>query len=124
MRKSKYMIKMINIWAYGGQVPSDVSAPRWNAICKFIQKNFDDLRIAPWQTQLYLYNRDITINNSLRITNMTKKFLTAKETEGMTLEQFQAAMREGRVEVRREGSGEVTADMVTMNGRFSCEWLT
>ena len=59
MRKSKYMIKMINIWAYGGQVPSDVSAPRWNAICKFIKKNFDDLRIAPWQTQLYLYNRDI-----------------------------------------------------------------
>ena len=47
MRKSKYMIKMINIWAYGGQVPSDVSAPRWNAICKFIKKNFDDLRIAP-----------------------------------------------------------------------------
>ena len=54
MRKSKYMIKMINIWAYGGQIPSDVSAPRWNAICKFIKKNFDDLRIAPWQTQLYL----------------------------------------------------------------------
>ena len=52
---------------------------------------------------------------------MTKKFLTAKETEGMTLEQFQAAMREGRVEVRREGSGEVTADMVTMNGRYSCD---
>lgn len=52
---------------------------------------------------------------------MTKKFLTAKETENMTLEQFQAAMREGRVEVRREGSGKVTADMVTMEGRFSCE---
>jgi len=47
MRKSKHMIKMINIWAYGGQVPANVSAPRWNAICKFIQKNFDDLRIAP-----------------------------------------------------------------------------
>ena len=59
MRKSKYMIKMINIWSYGGQIPSDVSPARWNAICKFIQKNFDDLRIAPWQTQLYLYNRDI-----------------------------------------------------------------
>ena len=59
MRKSKYMIKMINIWAYGGQAPSDVSPARWNAICKFIQKNFDDLRIAPWQTQLYLYNGDI-----------------------------------------------------------------
>jgi len=55
---------------------------------------------------------------------MTKKFLTAKETENMTLEQFQAAMREGRVEVRREGSGKVTADMVTCNGRFSCEWLS
>ena len=52
-----------------------------------------------------------------------KKFLTAKETEGMTLEQFQAAMREGRVEVRRESMDNVTADMVTMNGRFSCEWL-
>jgi len=47
--------------------------------------------------------------------------MTEKQTEGMTLEQFQAAMREGRVEVRRENSGKVTADMVTMNGRFSCE---
>ena len=52
-----------------------------------------------------------------------KKFLTAKETEGMTLEQFQAAMREGRVEVRRESMDNVTADMVTMNGRFGCEWV-
>jgi hypothetical protein len=49
------------------------------------------------------------------------KTLTAKETENMTLEQFQAAMREGRVEVRREGSHEPTADQVTMNGRFGCE---
>lgn len=55
---------------------------------------------------------------------MTKKFLTAKETENMTLEQFQAAMREDRVEVRRESMDNVTADMVTMNGRFSCEWLS
>ena len=52
---------------------------------------------------------------------MTKKFLTAKETEGMTLEQFQAAMREGRVEVLPEGSHKPTADEVTMNGRFGCE---
>jgi len=52
---------------------------------------------------------------------MTKKFLTAKETEGMTLEQFQAAMREGKIEIRPEGSGKVTADMVTMNGRYGCE---
>ncbi len=50
-----------------------------------------------------------------------KKFLTAKETEGMTLEQFQAAMREGKVEVKREGSHEPTADQVTMGGRFGCE---
>lgn len=49
------------------------------------------------------------------------KKLTAKETEGMTLEQFQQAMREGRVEVRREGSHQPTADQVTMNGRHGCE---
>lgn len=49
------------------------------------------------------------------------KTLTAKETENMTLEQFQTAMREGRVEVRREGSHQPTADQVTMNGRFGCE---
>lgn len=54
MRKSKYMIKIINIWAYDGTIPRDISPYRWNAICKFIQKNFDDLKIAPWQTQLYL----------------------------------------------------------------------
>ena len=52
---------------------------------------------------------------------MTKKFLTAKETEGMTLEQFQAAMREGRVEVRRESMDNVTTEMVTMNGKYSCD---
>ena len=49
------------------------------------------------------------------------KTLTAKETENMTLEQFQAAMREGRVEVRREGSHQPTADQVTMGGRYGCE---
>ena len=47
MRKNKNMIKMINIWAYNGTIPRDISPYRWNAICKFIQKNFDDLRIAP-----------------------------------------------------------------------------
>jgi|TARA_B100001094_G_scaffold110807_1_gene106663 hypothetical protein len=46
---------------------------------------------------------------------------TTNQNENMTLEQFQAAMREGRVEVRREGSHKPTADQVTMNGRFSCE---
>jgi hypothetical protein len=67
-----------------------------------------------------MYNRNIQQTTTTKENNM-KKFLTAKETEDMTLEQFQAAMREGRVEVRREGSGEVTADMVTMNGRYSCD---
>lgn len=52
---------------------------------------------------------------------MTKKFLTAKETENMTLEQFQAAMREGKIEIRRESMDNVTTDMVTMNGKYSCD---
>ena len=64
---------------------------------------------------------DITNTTLTKVNNMTKKFLTAKETEGMTLEQFQAAMREGKIEIRRESMDNVTADMVTMNGRFSCE---
>ena len=49
--------------------------------------------------------------------------MTSKETENMTLAQFQAAMREGKVEVKREGSHEPTADQVTMGGRFGCNWF-
>ena len=49
---------------------------------------------------------------------MTKKFLTAKETEGMTLEQFQAAMREGKIEILKS---EPTWETVTMNGKYSCD---
>jgi len=49
---------------------------------------------------------------------MTKKFLTAKETENMTLEQFQAAMREGKIEIRKS---EPTWEAVTMNGKYSCD---
>ena len=62
-------------------------------------------------------------NNTNKGNNMTKKFLTEKETEGMSLEQFAQAIREGKVEVRPEGSHEPTADQVTMNGRFGCEWV-
>jgi hypothetical protein len=47
MKKSKNMMKMINIWAYRGTIPRDISPYRWNAICKFIEKNFDELKIAP-----------------------------------------------------------------------------
>lgn len=50
---------------------------------------------------------------------MTNK-MTSKETENMTLAQFQAAIREGKVEVKQEGSHEPTADQVTMGGRFGC----
>jgi len=52
---------------------------------------------------------------------MTKKFLTAKETENMTLEQFAAAIRAGKIEVKPEFSHQPTREEVTMNGRFGCE---
>jgi hypothetical protein len=58
----------------------------------------------------------MTNNNTTKVNTM--KFLTAKQTENMTLAQFQAAMREGKVEVKREGSHKPTADQVTMGGRF------
>ena len=61
----------------------------------------------------------MTNNNNFKENNMTNK-MTSKETENMTLAQFQAAMREGKVEVKREGSHEPTADQVTMGGRFGC----
>ena len=48
--------------------------------------------------------------------------MTEKQTEGMTLEQFQQAMKAGTVEVRKEFSHKATADQVTVNGRFGCEW--
>ena len=44
----------------------------------------------------------MTNNNNSKENNMTNK-MTSKETENMTLAQFQAAMREGKVEVKREG---------------------
>jgi len=47
--------------------------------------------------------------------------MTEKQTEGMTLEQYQAAMKNGSVKVNREGSHKPTADQVTMNGRYGCE---
>jgi len=61
----------------------------------------------------------MTNNNNSKENNMTNK-MTSQETENMTLAQFQAAMREGKVEVKREGSHEPTADQVTMGGRFGC----
>lgn len=70
---------------------------------------------------IHTYNRGMRNGNNNTKENTMKKFLTAKETEGMTLEQFQAVMREGRVEVRRESMDNVTADDVTMGGRFGCE---
>jgi hypothetical protein len=51
--------------------------------------------------------------------NMKTLMLTEKETEGMTLLEFAQAVRDGRVEVRKEFSHKPTADRVTMNGKFS-----
>ena len=42
-------------------------------------------------------------------------------TENMTLAQFAAAIREGKIEVKPEFSHTPTRDEVTMNGRFGCE---
>ena len=59
-------------------------------------------------------------NTTTKVNIMTKK-LTTKQTENMTLEQFAAAIRAGKIEVKPEFSHEPTADEVTMNGRFGCE---
>jgi len=78
----------------------------------WINSRFGTRRVTPIDDTTYMTN-----NN----TNKGKAMLTEKETEGMTLEQFAQAIREGKVEVKREGSHEPTADQVTMNGRFGCE---
>jgi hypothetical protein len=57
-------------------------------------------------------------NTTTKVNNMTKKFLTEKETENMTLEEFAQAIREGKIEIRES---EPTWETVTMNGRFGCE---
>ena len=57
-------------------------------------------------------------NNTNKENNMTKKFLTDKETENMTLEEFAEAIRKGKIEVRKS---EPTWETITMNGRFGCE---
>jgi hypothetical protein len=63
----------------------------------------------------------MTNNTTTKVNNMTKKFLTAKETENMTLEQFAAAIRAGKIEVKPEFSHQPTREEVTMNGRYGCE---
>ena len=63
----------------------------------------------------------MTNNTTTKVNNMTKKFLTAKATENMTLKQFAEAIRKGKIEVRKEFSHNPTADEVTMNGKFGCE---
>lgn len=47
IKKSKQMNKMIDLWVYCQPKPKSVSTARWNAIIRFIEKNFDDLKIAP-----------------------------------------------------------------------------
>ena len=53
--------------------------------------------------------------------NNTKKETTMKNENEMTLKEFAAAMREGKVEVKKEFTHNPTHSEVTMNGKFSCE---
>lgn len=51
----------------------------------------------------------------------TTKETTMKDVNKMTLKEFAAAIRAGKIEVKPEFSHNPTADEVTMNGRYGCE---
>tara|TARA_R100000664_G_scaffold23968_1_gene33597 strand:- start:511 stop:660 length:150 start_codon:yes stop_codon:yes gene_type:complete len=40
IKKSKNMTKMMNLIAYGGKRPANVSPARWSAMKKFFKRNF------------------------------------------------------------------------------------
>ena len=40
IKQSKNMIKMMNLIAYGGNRPANVSPARWEAMKKFFKRNF------------------------------------------------------------------------------------
>ncbi len=40
IKQSKNMTKMMNLIAYGGNRPANVSPARWSAMKKFFQRNF------------------------------------------------------------------------------------
>jgi hypothetical protein len=63
----------------------------------------------------------MTNNNTTKGNNMNNKFLTPKQTEGMSLEEFLKAMQDGKIEIRKESSHTPTREEVTMNERFGCE---
>jgi hypothetical protein len=63
----------------------------------------------------------MTNNTTTKVNNMINTKLTIEETEHMTLEEFAKALRDGKIEVRKEFSHNPTADEVTMNGKFGCE---
>ena len=51
----------------------------------------------------------------------TTKETTMKNVNKMTLKEFAAAIRAGKIEVKPEFSHTPTRDEVTMNGRYGCE---
>ena len=53
--------------------------------------------------------------------NNTTKETTMKDVNKMTLKEFAAAIRAGKIEVKPEFSHTPTREEVTMNGRYGCE---
>ena len=39
-KRNKHMMKMMNLIAYGGNRPTNVSPARWEAMKKFFKRNF------------------------------------------------------------------------------------
>ena len=54
-------------------------------------------------------------------TTTTTKETTMKDVNKMTLKEFAAALRAGKIEVKPEFSHTPTREEVTMNGRYGCE---
>ena len=53
--------------------------------------------------------------------NNTTKETTMKDVNKMTLKEFAAAIRAGKIEVKPEFSHTPTREEVTMNGHYGCE---
>ena len=60
-------------------------------------------------------------DNTNMTNNNTTKETTMKDVNKMTLKEFAAAIRAGKIEVKPEFSHTPTREEVTMNGRYGCE---
>ena len=65
-------------------------------------------------------NTNMTNNNNNNSFYTTKE-TTMKDVNKMTLKEFAAALRAGKIEVKPEFSHTPTREEVTMNGRYGCE---